>query len=140
MHTRARAPAHITSHHITTLRRRNPPTGKEKAIRYGAVDAVAAHLSDADSLVRQAAAGAIHTMCVNQDAKPIFIKSAGGKAVDAMAALLRDDSAEVRCNATLAVRCLSELPEAKSLFVKAIVTDLDLLEVRQRESERVKAC
>lgn len=74
-------------------------------------------------------------MCVNQDAKPIFIKSAGGKAVDAMAALLRDDSAEVRCNATLAVRCLSELPEAKSLFVKAIVTDLDLLEVRQRERE-----
>lgn len=104
----------------------NNDVGKEKAIRYGAVDAAVDILRDEDPLVRGAAAGAIQTICVNQEAKPIFLDNE--TAVADMSALLRDPSEDVRSNATLAIRNLSDLPDAKTAFVGALVGELDLLQ------------
>lgn len=117
----------LRKHSVMTLRNIvNNDSGKEKAIRYGGVDAAAGMLTDNDAQVRATAAGAIQTMCVNQEAKPLFLDVRTG--VKDMASLLRDESADVRDNATLAIRNLSELPDAKSAFVAALVGDLDLLE------------
>lgn len=60
-------------------------SGKEKAIRYGAVDAAAEKLTDDDAQVRAMAAGAIQTMCVNQEAKPLFLEVRTGVRVRGIA-------------------------------------------------------